>query len=230
MNDDTYRHCNNNLLNIIIIRPTFSVLSFMALLLFLLCNICNNNVNNVYGFAYTPNFITKMIQEQTSIQPRGLLSIIDTTATTSTTSTSNHNNQMKNDNRNNNENDDDYAPSSSTLTLQKNNKQDVENNDYIINIKTRFPTETNGYLHLGHAKAITFNFEVARVFNGLCHMRLDDTNQSKETIEYVNSILEDVIWIQDVLCDTQKAPWDGPVRKTSNYFQYIYECAIELTK
>jgi glutaminyl-tRNA synthetase len=97
------------------------------------------------------------------------------------------------------------------------------------NVCTRFPPEPNGYLHLGHAKAVSFNFAVARMFDGVCHMRLDDTNPSKEDKEYVDSILEDVRWIQQGLFDG-KDPWDGPVRKTSNYFDTIYESAVELIK
>jgi tRNA synthetases class I (E and Q), catalytic domain len=62
-------------------------------------------------------------------------------------------------------------------------------------VKTRFPPEPNGYLHLGHAKAIYFNFAVARSFGGVCHMRLDDTNPSKEESKYVQSILEDVMLV-----------------------------------
>ncbi|EED96383.1 tRNA synthetase, partial [Thalassiosira pseudonana CCMP1335] len=95
-------------------------------------------------------------------------------------------------------------------------------------ITTRFPPEPNGYLHLGHAKAVSFNFAVARVFangKGRCHMRLDDTNPSKEDEEYVQSILEDVRWIQQ---GENVGPWFGDVRKTSDYFQLIYDAAIYL--
>ena len=95
---------------------------------------------------------------------------------------------------------------------------------------TRFPPEPNGYLHLGHAKAVSFNFAVSRMFGGVCHMRLDDTNPSKEDEEYVNSILEDVRWIQEGLYDGQEEPWCGPVRKTSDYFDEIYEAAVALIK
>jgi glutaminyl-tRNA synthetase len=92
---------------------------------------------------------------------------------------------------------------------------------------TRFPPEPNGYLHLGHAKAISFNFAVARMFHGTCNMRMDDTNPSKEDEEYVESILEDVKWIQSGLYQGP-VPWDGEVRKTSSYFDTIYECAKKL--
>jgi glutaminyl-tRNA synthetase len=107
-------------------------------------------------------------------------------------------------------------------------------------ITTRFPPEPNGYLHLGHAKAVSFNFAVARAFsagNGRCHMRLDDTNPSKESEEYVESILEDVRWIQRGLegfdGDREgevEGPWYGKVRKTSDYFELIYDAAVMLIK
>lgn len=94
-------------------------------------------------------------------------------------------------------------------------------------VVTRFPPEPNGYLHLGHAKAISFNFAVARMFHGTCNMRMDDTNPSKEDEEYVASILEDVKWIQSGLYEGE-VPWEGEVRKTSSYFDIIYQCAEAL--
>ena len=94
-------------------------------------------------------------------------------------------------------------------------------------IHMRFPPEPNGYLHLGHAKAISFNFAVARMFQGKCNMRMDDTNPTKEDEEYVESILEDVKWIQSGLYDAD-APWEGSVRKTSAYFDVIYDCVEAL--
>lgn len=98
--------------------------------------------------------------------------------------------------------------------------------------RTRFPPEPNGYLHLGHAKSIGFNFGVADQYGGLCNMRLDDTNPSKEEEEYVQSILEDVRWLRQSGDSKDKSaePWDGDVRLTSNYFEEIYNCALELIK
>ena len=94
-------------------------------------------------------------------------------------------------------------------------------------IKTRFPPEPNGYLHLGHAKSVNFNFGVASQYNGICNMRLDDTNPSKEDEEYVNSILEDVRWLRKA---DSNDPWEGDVRLTSNYFDTIFDAAVSLIK
>src|SRR5271170_1067145 len=66
---------------------------------------------------------------------------------------------------------------------------------------TRFPPEPNGYLHIGHAKSICLNFGIAREFGGICNLRMDDTNPTKEDIEYVDSILEDVRWLIDGWAD-----------------------------
>src|SRR5450432_2371263 len=60
---------------------------------------------------------------------------------------------------------------------------------------TRFPPEPNGYLHIGHAKSICLNFGIAREFGGICNLRMDDTNPTKEDVEYVESIIEDVRWL-----------------------------------
>src|ERR1700687_2863915 len=62
-------------------------------------------------------------------------------------------------------------------------------------VRTRFPPEPNGYLHIGHAKSICLNFGIAREFGGICNLRMDDTNPTKEDVEYVDSILEDVRWL-----------------------------------
>src|SRR6185295_18790257 len=70
-------------------------------------------------------------------------------------------------------------------------------------IITRFPPEPNGYLHIGHAKSICLNFGIAREFNGLCHLRMDDTNPAKEEVEYVDSIQEDVRWLIEGWADDQ---------------------------
>src|SRR5499425_3930229 len=65
----------------------------------------------------------------------------------------------------------------------------------VRDVVTRFPPEPNGYLHIGHAKSICLNFGIAREFNGICNLRMDDTNPTKEDVEYVDSIQEDVNWL-----------------------------------
>ena len=88
-------------------------------------------------------------------------------------------------------------------------------------IQTRFPPEPNGYLHIGHAKAICIDFATAEKYNGLCNLRLDDTNPSKEDVEYVDAIKADIEWLG--------FKWNK-VLYASSYFDFIYECAIKLIK
>ena len=90
------------------------------------------------------------------------------------------------------------------------------------NIMTRFPPEPNGYLHIGHAKSILLNQGLAKKYNGTFNLRFDYTNPTKEKEEFVNSILEDVVWI----CGGEKPP----VYFASNYFDQMYECAVKLIK
>lgn len=97
-------------------------------------------------------------------------------------------------------------------------------------VVTRFPPEPNGYLHLGHAKSINFNFGVARNFGGLTNMRFDDTNPEKEKMEYVNSILDDVRWLVTDSTKPTSDPWDGLVRHASDYFETLYEAAVFLIR
>lgn len=85
---------------------------------------------------------------------------------------------------------------------------------------TRFPPEPNGFLHIGHAKSICLNFGIAKDYNGLCNLRFDDTNPEKEDINYVNSIKEDVQWLG--------FNWDGEIKYSSNYFDVLYDYAVEL--
>lgn len=87
-------------------------------------------------------------------------------------------------------------------------------------VQTRFPPEPNGYLHIGHAKSICLNFGVAEDYNGLCNLRFDDTNPVKEDVEYVDSIKEDVQWLG--------FKWNGEPRYASDYFDQLYEYAVEL--
>lgn len=89
-------------------------------------------------------------------------------------------------------------------------------------IRTRFPPEPNGYLHIGHAKSICLNFGIASQFNGLCNLRFDDTNPSKEEVEYVESIKEDVRWLG--------FDWEDREFYASDYFDRLYEFAVQLIK
>lgn len=86
-------------------------------------------------------------------------------------------------------------------------------------VQTRFPPEPNGYLHIGHAKAICINFTTAMKYGGKCNLRLDDTNPIKEDTEYVDAILEDIKWLG--------FQWDH-LYYASDYFDFIYECAVRL--
>lgn len=98
--------------------------------------------------------------------------------------------------------------------------EDLENGVY-SRIQTRFPPEPNGYLHIGHAKAICINFGVKNKYKGICNLRLDDTNPTKEDTEYVDAIKEDIRWLG--------FDWDN-LYFASDYFDFLYECAIKLIK
>ena len=98
---------------------------------------------------------------------------------------------------------------------------DIESGKHSGRVATRFPPEPNGYLHIGHAKSICLNFGIAEDYpNASCNMRFDDTNPTKEEMDYVNSILEDVRWLG--------FEWAGDVKYTSDYFDQLYDYAIEL--
>ena len=88
-------------------------------------------------------------------------------------------------------------------------------------VQTRFPPEPNGYLHIGHAKALCIDFSTAEKYNGICNLRFDDTNPSREDVEYIDAIKEDIKWLG--------FHWDN-VFFASSYFDFIYDCAIKLIK
>jgi glutaminyl-tRNA synthetase len=94
-------------------------------------------------------------------------------------------------------------------------------------IRTRFPPEPNGYLHIGHAKSICLNFGIAHEFGGVCNIRMDDTNPAKEETEYVESIMADVHWLIDGWADQNLG---GAPLSTSDYFDKHYEFAVELVR
>lgn len=89
-------------------------------------------------------------------------------------------------------------------------------------VVTRFPPEPNGYLHIGHAKSICLNFGLARDYNGVCHMRFDDTNPTKEDVEYTESILADVKWLG--------FDWGEHLYYASDYFEQLHGYAVQLIK
>ncbi len=99
--------------------------------------------------------------------------------------------------------------------------EDIKSGKHGGRVQTRFPPEPNGYLHIGHAKAICLDFGLAAEFGGQCNLRFDDTNPSKEETEYVEAIMEDVQWLG--------FKWDG-LYYASDYFQQLYEWAIQLIK
>lgn len=88
-------------------------------------------------------------------------------------------------------------------------------------VQTRFPPEPNGYLHIGHAKALCIDFSTAEKYNGICNLRFDDTNPSREDVEYIDAIKEDIKWLG--------FHWDN-VFFASSYFDFVYDCAIKLIK
>lgn len=101
-------------------------------------------------------------------------------------------------------------------------EEDIRNNVHDGKVVTRFPPEPNGYLHIGHAKSICLNFGTAEKYQGVCHLRFDDTNPEKESQEYIDSIINDVQWLG--------FQWGGEIRYTSAYFDQLHDWAIHLIK
>jgi glutaminyl-tRNA synthetase len=101
-------------------------------------------------------------------------------------------------------------------------EEDIKNNKNNGRVHTRFPPEPNGYLHIGHAKSICLNFGLAQTYNGKCNLRFDDTNPVTESVEYVNSIKEDVKWLG--------FDWEDREFYASDYFGQLYEFAVKLIK
>jgi glutaminyl-tRNA synthetase len=99
---------------------------------------------------------------------------------------------------------------------------DIRTNKWQGRVNTRFPPEPNGYLHIGHAKSICLNFGLALRYGGLCNLRFDDTNPTKEEVEYVESIMEDVRWLG--------FDWGDRLYYASDYFEQLYEWAEQLVK
>ncbi|MDP4187008.1 MAG: glutamine--tRNA ligase/YqeY domain fusion protein [Bacteroidota bacterium] len=101
-------------------------------------------------------------------------------------------------------------------------EEDIKNNKNGGTVHTRFPPEPNGYLHIGHAKSICLNFGLAKKYGGKCNLRFDDTNPVKEDVEYVESIKEDIHWLG--------FDWEDREYYASDYFDQLYEYAIQLIK
>jgi glutaminyl-tRNA synthetase len=99
---------------------------------------------------------------------------------------------------------------------------DLKSNKHGGRVVTRFPPEPNGHLHIGHAKSICLNFGIAAENKGVCHLRFDDTNPSKEDVEYVESIKEDVQWLG--------FDWRDKMFYASDYFEQLYQYAVQLIK
>ena len=95
-------------------------------------------------------------------------------------------------------------------------------NKFNKKVHTRFPPEPNGYLHIGHAKSICLNFGIAEAYNGKCNLRFDDTNPTKEDVEYVDSIIADIKWLG--------FDWEDRLFYASDYFDQLYEYAVKLIK
>ena len=126
-------------------------------------------------------------------------------------------------------NDEIKTPAESTEEVSSNfihtliDKDLAEGGDYYgMKVHTRFPPEPNGYLHIGHAKAICIDFGTALKYKGICNLRMDDTNPTKEDVEYVDAIREDIHWLG--------FDWEDRFYYASDYFDTMYEAAVELIK
>jgi len=101
-------------------------------------------------------------------------------------------------------------------------EEDIRSGRFGGRVHTRFPPEPNGYLHIGHAKAIWLDFGMAEEFGGKCNLRFDDTNPAREEQEYIDAIIEDVRWLG--------YDWEDRLFFTSDYFEQLYEWAVQLIK
>ena len=111
-------------------------------------------------------------------------------------------------------------PAPPTNFIKRIIEEDLKTNKYDGRVMTRFPPEPNGYLHIGHAKSICLNFGLAETYGGLCNLRFDDTNPTKEEVEYVESIKEDVRWLG--------FDWGDRLYYASDYFEHLYDYAVQL--
>ena len=119
------------------------------------------------------------------------------------------------------ENSKEEAPKRSLNFIEEMVERDLAQGKNDGRVQTRFPPEPNGYLHIGHAKAICLDFGIAQKYGGVCNLRFDDTNPVKEDVEYVDSIQRDIQWLG--------FQW-GNVYYASDYFQQLYDLAIDFIK
>ena len=108
--------------------------------------------------------------------------------------------------------------------------EDVRTGKWGGRVATRFPPEPNGYLHIGHAKSICLNFGLAHDYNGVCHLRFDDTNPVKEDQEYVDSIMDAVRWLGFRWGTDHEGDGDEHLYYASDYFDRLYEYALYLIR
>ena len=101
-------------------------------------------------------------------------------------------------------------------------ENDLQTNKNEGRVATRFPPEPNGYIHIGHAKSVCLNFGIASQYQGTCNLRLDDTDPLGESMEYVESIIRDIRWLG--------FDWSDRLFYASDYFEKIYQFAVELIK
>jgi len=113
-------------------------------------------------------------------------------------------------------------PSAPTDFIREIIEEHFKNNRFQGRVATRFPPEPNGYLHIGHAKSVCLNFGIAAQYKGTCNLRMDDTDPSGETLEYVDSIIRDVKWLG--------FDWEDRLFYASDYYERLYEYAVQLIK
>ncbi len=101
-------------------------------------------------------------------------------------------------------------------------EEDIKNGKHAGRVHTRFPPEPNGFLHIGHAKAIVLNFDIAQKYGGKTNLRMDDTNPTTEKTDYVENIKKDIQWLG--------YQWNNEVLYASDYFPKLYEFAVDLIK
>ena len=116
--------------------------------------------------------------------------------------------------------DGDVAEAGSVDFVRQKVESDNSSGKFDGRVVTRFPPEPNGFLHIGHAKSICLNFGIAQEYSGECHLRMDDTDPTKEDVDFVEAIQQDITWLG--------FGWHGEVRYASDYFEQLYDWAVQL--